>query len=286
MFSAETKSAAPVEAGISKEPDMSHAPDAERRNFNEIDIVGHVERDDKGNLIVEFGNDHDMDKSVYYDLNGQPINIKGYRIDPVTGDVLHNRTLNLMFPAESLDERGCVPAPFCIEKFNFNPFELQGTFGFMDKDDPGGFHKAYKAGKFLDKGGRQVNMQGFLIDINGSLLDRNGIKRFDWRQLAQFGGQMPKLYTYTGQRFDIHEVMGVFDRKQDGTLDFITTQDEHGRDVVIDKGGNLVNPNGYIVNERGDICSRIGHVLFTKSQIRNNEFPKFFPFTRFNLRSV
>jgi len=51
----------------------------------------------------------------------------------------------------------------------------------MDKDDPSGFHKAYKAGKFLDKGGRQVNMQGFLIDINGSLLDRNGIKRFDWR---------------------------------------------------------------------------------------------------------
>jgi len=97
---------------------------------------------------------------------------------------------------------------------------------------------------------------------------------------------MPKLYTYSGQRFDIHEVMGVFDRKQDGTLDFITTQDEHGRDVVIDKGGNLVNPNGYIVNERGDICSRVGHVLFTKDQLRNNEFPKFFPFTRFNLRSV
>jgi len=86
--------------------------------------VGHVERDDKGNLIVEFGNDHDMVKSVYYDLNGQPINIKGYRIDPVTGDVLHNRTLKLMFAARTLDERGCVPAPFCVEKFNFNPFEL------------------------------------------------------------------------------------------------------------------------------------------------------------------
>ena len=119
----------------------------------------------------------------------------------------------------------------------------------MDKDDPGGFHKAYKAGKFLDKGGRQVNMQGFLIDINGSLLDRQGIKRFDWRQFSQFGGQMPKLYTYSGQRFDIHEVMGVFDRKADGTLEFIETQDEMGKDVVIDKGGNLVNAKGYIVNE-------------------------------------
>lgn len=40
------------------------------RNFNEIDIVGEVERDDKGNLIVEFGNDHDMAKEVFYDLKG------------------------------------------------------------------------------------------------------------------------------------------------------------------------------------------------------------------------
>jgi len=75
---------------------------------------------------------------------------------------------------------------------------------------------------------------------------------------------MPKLYNYMGQRFDIHEVMGVFDRKVDGSLELITTQDEHGKDVVIDKGGNLVNPKGYIVNERGDVCSRMGHVLFTK----------------------
>jgi len=29
-------------------------PSADLRNFNEIDIVGEVERDDKGNLIIEF----------------------------------------------------------------------------------------------------------------------------------------------------------------------------------------------------------------------------------------
>jgi hypothetical protein len=45
-------------------------PNSELRNFNEIDIVGDLERDDKGNLIVEFGNDHDMAKEVYYDLKG------------------------------------------------------------------------------------------------------------------------------------------------------------------------------------------------------------------------
>ena len=45
----------------------------------------------------------------------------------------------MMFAANSFDERGCLPAPFCIEKFNFNPFELQGNFTFTDKDDPNSF---------------------------------------------------------------------------------------------------------------------------------------------------
>jgi hypothetical protein len=48
------------------------------RNFNEIDIVGDLERDDKGNLIVQLGTDHEMGKDVYYDQKGQAINIKGY----------------------------------------------------------------------------------------------------------------------------------------------------------------------------------------------------------------
>jgi hypothetical protein len=26
-----------------------------------------------------------------------------------------------MFPAVDIDERGEVPAPFCVEKYNFNP---------------------------------------------------------------------------------------------------------------------------------------------------------------------
>jgi hypothetical protein len=29
-----------------------------------------------------------------------------------------------MFDADSVDNKGFLPAPFNIEKFNFNPFEL------------------------------------------------------------------------------------------------------------------------------------------------------------------
>ena len=36
----------------------------------------------------------------------------------------------------------------------------------------------------------------------------------------------------------------------------------------------------------GHICSREGKVLFLKSQLRNGEFPKIFPFTRFNINRV
>jgi hypothetical protein len=47
-----------------------------------------------------------------------------------------------------------------------------------------------------------------------------------------------------------------------------------------------VNNKGYIVNDRGDICSRSGPVLFNKDMLRNGEFPKFFPFSRFNIKTI
>lgn len=129
-------------------------------------------------------------------------------------------------------------------------------------------------------------MQAFLQDDSGNLIDRDGVKRFEHRQFAQYGGLMPKLYTYSGKRFDIHEVMGVLDRDPDGKLIFLRSENEHGKGAVIDQGGNLVNNKGYIVNDRGDICSRQGPVLFAKETLRNGEFPKFFPFSRFNIKTV
>lgn len=70
---------------------------------------------------------------------------------------------------------------------------------------------------------------------------------------------MPKLYNYAGKRFEIHDVMGVFERDQDGKLKIIKQND-----LLLDMAGNMVNERGYIINESGDICSRAGPVLFTK----------------------
>jgi hypothetical protein len=80
--------------------------------------------------------------------------------------------------------------------------------------------------------------------------------------------------------------MGVFERDEDGELVFIKQVDGNGKDIILDQGGNLVNDRGYIVNQRGDIQNRAGHVLFEASTLKSGEFAKFFPFTRFSIKTV
>ena len=48
----------------------------------------------------------------------------------------------------------------------------------------------------------------------------------------------------------------------------------------------MVNQKGYIVTRDGHICSREGKVLFLKSHLKNGEFPKILPFTRFNINRI
>jgi hypothetical protein len=55
------------------------------RTFNENDILGDFDRDDKGNVIVlqdEFGN--------CVDKQGRKVNERGYLQDPKTGDIVEN----------------------------------------------------------------------------------------------------------------------------------------------------------------------------------------------------
>ena len=49
----------------------------------------------------------------------------------------------------------------------------------------------------------------------------------------------------------------------------------------------MVNQKGYISTRDGHICTRGGKVLFLKAQLKSSgEFPKIFPFTRFNINRV
>lgn len=153
--------------------------DTERREFNEIDILGSLDRDDKGNVIVP--TDEKTGSKRSFDKDGRPINHYGHLIDSETGDVIHNTTGERVFARKDLDERGNIPMPHSLERFNFNPFDLLGTFFYDDVEDPLSFQKSQRGGRYIDELGRFVSLQGFLADADGSVVTRDGVKRFDWR---------------------------------------------------------------------------------------------------------
>jgi hypothetical protein len=149
-------------------------PDSSKRNFNENDILGELDRDEKGNVVVlqdDLGN--------HVDKYGKPVNERGYLKDPASGDIIENYQKNKMFDHKDIDERGEIPAPFCVEKHNFNPHSVRGDLEY-DRAGRPIFQKG-KNGELLDKKGRLVNKKGWLIDSQGNLCDINGRKKFDRR---------------------------------------------------------------------------------------------------------
>ena len=147
----------------------------EYRSFNEIDIVGDLDRDDRGNLVLTR-----FDGKQGQDRRGSAVNQYGYLID-FQGNVINNKTGRVAFAYKDLDEKGNLPMPYSVEKYNFNPFDLLGTFFYDDFDDPLSFQRGHRGGKVIDELSQVVSVQGFLMDGEGSLLDRNGQKRFDFK---------------------------------------------------------------------------------------------------------
>ena len=113
-----------------------------------------------------------------------------------------------MFASDEMDERGEVPAPFCIEKYNFNPHNILGDFDYSDGKP---ILMKTAQGFQVDKKARRVNNNGwFTIPNQGHIVDKDGRKKFDKRQLA--GDDLHKLFNYSGKRFDIKDVMGQIDK--------------------------------------------------------------------------
>lgn len=70
-------------------------PQADLRTFNVNDILGELNRDDKGNIVVEKGQDKDN--------QGHPINVRGYLMDKKSGAILENQNFQTMFNRDELD---------------------------------------------------------------------------------------------------------------------------------------------------------------------------------------
>lgn len=84
-----------------------------------------------------------------------------------------------MFSFGDLDERGEVPAPYCVEKFNFNPHSVKGELNYDQRTGRPIFPSTGKKGQLTDKRGLLVNKKGWLIDAEGNICDQRGIKKFD-----------------------------------------------------------------------------------------------------------
>ena len=106
-------------------------PRADLRTFNENDILGELDRDDKGNIVVLKDS-----TGALKDKDGNPTNQKGYLLDPRTGAVVENLNHQKMFSASELDERGELPQPFAHEKYNFNAHNLMGDFDYTQEQKP------------------------------------------------------------------------------------------------------------------------------------------------------
>ena len=62
-------------------------PNADNRTFNVNDILGELDRDNRGNIAVL-----EDSQGNFIDKTGQLTNIRGYLTNPLTGDLLENHT--------------------------------------------------------------------------------------------------------------------------------------------------------------------------------------------------
>ena len=89
----------------------------------------------------------------------------------------------------------------------------------------------------MDKKGRRCNKHGWMVLTNqGHLVDVSGRKKFDKNQLPD--GDLPKLLNYQGRRFDVKDVMGIFERDEFSRIKLLKAANNQG---FVDLLGRRVN---------------------------------------------
>lgn len=184
-----------------------------------------------------------------------------------------------MFRQSELDERGEVPAPFNVEKHNFHAQQVRGDFDYDRNGRP--VVKQNDQGDYVDKRGAVVSSRGYRVDKNGNLIDNHGRKKFDKAHLTE-DGDLPKLFNYNGRRFDIADTLGHVEKDNIGDI----TPQTNSRGQLADVQGRRVNNRGYLVDDFGNVIDKDGRQIFESKHLENDEIPKIFPFTKFNIKNV
>lgn len=184
-----------------------------------------------------------------------------------------------MFTKNELDDKGEVPAPFNVEKHNFNPHEVRGEFDFDRNGKP--IIQKNQKGEFVDKRGSRVSSRGYRIDEQGNIIDNNGRVKIAKSHTTQ-DGDLPKLFNYNGRRFDIVDCIGQIDKDKNGNIQPQT--DQNGQ--LVDNLGRRINSRGYLIDEFGNVIDNGGRQIFDRKHLKDDEIPKIFPFTKFNIKNV
>lgn len=227
--------------------------DPEKKKFNVNDILGEFDRDERGNPQILQNRNGD-----FIDKDGNRVNEKGYLIDEKTGHIVEKEQKRKIFDADELDDRGELPPPFNLERFNFNVHDVRGHF---DRDASGNEiigNRWDQNGNIIDKLGRRVNKNGLLIDSHGNLVDKRGRVKLNKSMLEQNGGDMPQLFNYKGKKFDLKDLMGDLDKDRQGNI--IVRRDKDNK--MVDKQGRRVNAKGYLVDQDGNVINKDGKVMF------------------------
>lgn len=78
--------------------------------------------------------------------------------------------------------------------------------------------------------------------------------------------------------------MGSFAKRDPDGDNVVFTLDNN--DNLLDDLGRHVSEKGYLIDQQGNIIDKNGKQLFPKECLLGNEFPKIFPFTKFNTKRI
>lgn len=163
-------------------------PNAQARTFNENQIMGQLDRNEKGQIVAK------QVANRFFDLQQRRVTAQGYLLDE-NDDIVSAEDPTVKMFENVLN--GQLPAPFSFERFNFNPYQMFGNFkGFKTNSDPTSYNRVTDSKGTYDSRTRLVNQQGFLVQ-DGFLVDQQGKRLFHPKQLVN-NGCLPELYTYAG----------------------------------------------------------------------------------------
>lgn len=154
------------------------------KKFDLMDILGHFEKDRKGNILPR----KDPATGALVDRLGRRVNAKGYLID-AEGNVI-NTDGKVLFEAYTLSKDGEIPKLFSFLKFNLD--EIKGDYEMDPLGNP--MLQKTREGHFVDSKGRRVNAKGYLVDEQGNIVNKKYIKVFSRRVVDEEDGDVPKVF--------------------------------------------------------------------------------------------